>query len=608
MGYSDSNLRDDSSSTSSPPIIPQPLIDPGYNNNNNNDHIQIIPEQHVQNQNLIVLPSPHLKPKPKRQRRSYSCGPCKILKIKCDLQIPCTSCKKFKRTNRCLLQPPQPPNEQELNKIQERKKRSLGKKMKFSNDFVQAYNNNSESIPSLITSLGETSRNLRLAKEGESFTVNNEQANPNLESNNSIETHPINFISFPSNILKDQGPTNHDLKAKHKLMNKDQDLIEYLLILDSQKEIDLTMVDVKRIKRLLPSNFQIFNKLYHFYINSIIHIYVDLQNYEEIIKQSKLIYEKLLSIDDENTRNLSMNIKFNVVELRNLSLFFIILSNGLLFDNELDGSFLLEKSLYKPKEDIIEDWIKISKFLKLKLLSYENLTDLIYLIDWYLILKNYYTYKFSNQLKNSLVPHSKLLDLLYGKNGNQLSYELDKFSIKVWGTYYKRSKHSTSIRAIIKNYLELYANVYEILADDLKEFEKNYKTPTYQLSLKDIGLLLMNQQILLLFIKCNDQESFDYINDLLHSLKSKVKVENWEILMNRYFGSKDNFCRYMEKVYDLFKYLSTNPEVKNVAITNAINLNDELVNNTIGKLTGWEFNNNIVHGYLKLIVEPNIDD
>ena len=66
--------------------------------------------------------------KPKRQRRSYSCGPCKLLKIKCDLQIPCSACKKFKRINRCLLQPPQPPSEQELNKIKERKRDQISRK------------------------------------------------------------------------------------------------------------------------------------------------------------------------------------------------------------------------------------------------------------------------------------------------------------------------------------------------------------------------------------------------------------------------------------------------------------------------------------------------
>ncbi|CAH6722596.1 hypothetical protein CLIB1444_10S02036 [[Candida] jaroonii] len=59
----------------------------------------------------------------KRQRRSYSCGPCKMLKIKCDLQMPCSSCQKFKREDKCRLNPPNPPNKDELKLIQERRER-----------------------------------------------------------------------------------------------------------------------------------------------------------------------------------------------------------------------------------------------------------------------------------------------------------------------------------------------------------------------------------------------------------------------------------------------------------------------------------------------------
>lgn len=66
--------------------------------------------------------------KPKRQRRSYSCGQCKKLKIKCDLKIPCSSCVKFKRPDKCLSDPPQPPLEEEFNKIRQRKSRSAKKK------------------------------------------------------------------------------------------------------------------------------------------------------------------------------------------------------------------------------------------------------------------------------------------------------------------------------------------------------------------------------------------------------------------------------------------------------------------------------------------------
>lgn len=69
---------------------------------------------------------------PKRQRRSYSCGQCKALKIKCDLQVPCLACLKFKRANKCLLDPPHPPSKQELDKIKQRKSRTIKRKQQQS--------------------------------------------------------------------------------------------------------------------------------------------------------------------------------------------------------------------------------------------------------------------------------------------------------------------------------------------------------------------------------------------------------------------------------------------------------------------------------------------
>ncbi|CAK7897976.1 hypothetical protein CAAN1_15S03290 [[Candida] anglica] len=61
--------------------------------------------------------------RPKRQRRSYSCGPCKTLKIKCDLNTPCSACLRFKRHDKCIMDPPQPPSAEELSRTQGRKKK-----------------------------------------------------------------------------------------------------------------------------------------------------------------------------------------------------------------------------------------------------------------------------------------------------------------------------------------------------------------------------------------------------------------------------------------------------------------------------------------------------
>ena len=59
----------------------------------------------------------------RRKRRSYSCGPCKKLKLKCDLQIPCRSCERSRRADKCLEDPPQPPSEEELERIANRRRK-----------------------------------------------------------------------------------------------------------------------------------------------------------------------------------------------------------------------------------------------------------------------------------------------------------------------------------------------------------------------------------------------------------------------------------------------------------------------------------------------------
>lgn len=50
------------------------------------------------------------------------------------------------------------------------------------------------------------------------------------------------------------------------------------------------------------------------------------------MRVGRIVYEKLVSIDDENVKNLSKSVEFNFVELRNLSLIFLILASGFLFE------------------------------------------------------------------------------------------------------------------------------------------------------------------------------------------------------------------------------------------------------------------------------------
>ena len=64
-----------------------------------------------------------MSPNQRRKRRSYSCGPCNKLKLKCDLQIPCRSCERSRRADKCLEDPPQPPSEEELERIANRRRK-----------------------------------------------------------------------------------------------------------------------------------------------------------------------------------------------------------------------------------------------------------------------------------------------------------------------------------------------------------------------------------------------------------------------------------------------------------------------------------------------------
>lgn len=53
--------------------------------------------------------APTKKIKKPHHRRSYSCGPCKHHKTKCDHNVPCYSCQRYRREHLCLQNPATPP-------------------------------------------------------------------------------------------------------------------------------------------------------------------------------------------------------------------------------------------------------------------------------------------------------------------------------------------------------------------------------------------------------------------------------------------------------------------------------------------------------------------
>lgn len=66
--------------------------------------------------------------KPRRSRRTYSCGPCKRYKMKCNLELPCLLCIRTRREHQCRENPPNPPSEKERIVQQERRSRNSRRK------------------------------------------------------------------------------------------------------------------------------------------------------------------------------------------------------------------------------------------------------------------------------------------------------------------------------------------------------------------------------------------------------------------------------------------------------------------------------------------------
>lgn len=78
-----------------------------------------------QYQETLPPPPPSQQESRPRPRRTYSCGPCKRYKMKCNMELPCRLCVLAKRERDCMLNPPNPPSEEEKTKIARRRLRNL---------------------------------------------------------------------------------------------------------------------------------------------------------------------------------------------------------------------------------------------------------------------------------------------------------------------------------------------------------------------------------------------------------------------------------------------------------------------------------------------------
>lgn len=83
------------------------------------------------------------------------------------------------------------------------------------------------------------------------------------------------------------------------------------------------------------------------------------------------------------------------------------------------------------------------------------------------------------------------------------------------------------------------------------------------------------------YLQMSNKPQFGDFTDLIYDLKvTRISNEDWDILLNFYFGSRENFMRYIEKAWDLFAYMKIiddNAGQEEMMITPKYTLNDELI-------------------------------
>lgn len=328
----------------------------------------------------------------KRQRRSYSCGPCKLLKIKCDLQTPCYSCKKFKREDKCKADPPQPPSEEELRVIQERKNRMTKRtpsKIKFLSESVTP--------PSVTSSLGyghNVSNVMPYTAPSQFPPVRVAEFNNEHEQMLKLKQY------FESKDIPFTVPKQENTLSSH-VDEKGQSVFVLDLERDSQVQIKIPKHQVNQLKAVFPNNVT-FLKLYMNYFKCFNEDLLEIVDYNFLISWGLNIFHYLQEVEYDS------DLKINLIELHVLTLNLIIMAMGL---------FLI------PQEPIIANYtnpqlsrmfIDLSKSFKSMYKRTDNLLDVTYLIVWYLILEPYFEYE-NNCEENHFEYNNLLSKLLFNK-------------------------------------------------------------------------------------------------------------------------------------------------------------------------------------------------
>lgn len=379
----------------------------------------------------------------KRQRRSYSCGPCKVLKIKCDLQLPCASCTKFKREDKCYEAPPQPPTESELLVIQERKERMSKRKR------ISIHNGNA--------TLNPISQQIQLATQMPILAINaNFQFITNSPNKFVIEptfnkhviykhpegpmyptitsfagpnaVAPTNFIDllqqFPDNDNPYQEIEDFFKRKKMDFSFEDREwntlamyyfpsgenVCEQDVIKDSQIVSEIDVEDSNFLKLTFPSPQNVC-RLFVGHFKSFKEDLFGVLDYATFFKFTLRIGELVQNNEYNQPLVLSS------FQHRLLSIALPLLTSGLIIYPNL----LLSTNY--TNNDICGKWILLSKKFKERFKKTDSLFDIVYLMLWYFTIDNYY-YQRNMLVENHFEYNSLLSNLLFNKT--HMTYIIDR--------------------------------------------------------------------------------------------------------------------------------------------------------------------------------------
>lgn len=411
----------------------------------------------------------------KRQRRSYSCGPCKMLKIKCDLQMPCSSCQKFKREEKCRLNPPNPPNKDELKLIQERRERINKRKtdvsevntepvLSYTLMHMKPIQNHQIQSPMMV---GGQFNQIPLPLPNQLPPMHSLSGQYNTQSQYSNQLPPIQQslgVNQSSNIYQylpvsvntpliggDENDKQAiiDFFARHNMQFsfKEASFNPFKVhILESGKSvfhddiemektsmIKLTKEEVIKFREIFPSNSH-FLKLILSYFSC---FYTDLLEVIDL----PLIIRWTIKLSNDITNSNEQEIYIELFGFRCLSLALIISALGLLADPTLcyGGN--------SSNEKLAKDCIAFSKELRDRCKNIDSFLGITCMLVWYLTAENYYEYANNceenhfeyNNLLSNLLFNKTYMSILANKDviGSKLS-ETDFFKTKMILRYWMR--------------------------------------------------------------------------------------------------------------------------------------------------------------------------